>query len=91
MVSIKQGVENAILFALETLGEGRIKGIRLEEVESTKGIGEDAWLITLSMLGPDTEPLAVVLGSKAREYKTFTVLKDGGEVTAMKMRELADA
>jgi hypothetical protein len=92
MVSIKQGVENAILFALETLGEGRIKGIRLEEVDTSTIAGEEAWLITLSMPSPDAESWAVALGGRgSREYKSFTVLKNSGEVTSMKIRELADA
>lgn len=78
-------------FALDTLGEERIKGIRLEEVETTTIGGEQSLLITLSMLSPDSEPLALALGGKARVYKTFTMLRNSGEVTAMKIRELADA
>ena len=35
-------------------------------------------------------PLAA-FGSPKRDYKTFTVLKRDGEVTSMKIRELADA
>ena len=34
--------------------------------------------------------LAAVLGNGKREYKSFTVLKGNGEVTSMKIRELAD-
>ena len=33
---------------------------------------------------------AAVLGKGKREYKSFTVLKGNGEVTSMKIRELAD-
>jgi hypothetical protein len=34
--------------------------------------------------------LANTLGTARREYKSFTVLKDNGEVKSMKIRELAD-
>ena len=92
MVSIKEATANAIEFARAALGPERTTGVRLEEVESTKVGGEDAWLITLSMVSPD-EPinsLAAALGNGKREYKVFTVLKDNGEVMSMKIRELAD-
>lgn len=100
MVSIKEATASAIAFAEEALGPERTIGVRLEEVESTTVNGQDAWLITLSMIHSDE--LAPVAGvSKAftyaltgrgkREYKSFTVLKINGEVKAMKIRELADA
>ena len=98
MVSIKEATENAIVFALAALGPARTTDIRLEEVESTKVAGQDAWLMTLSMISPDVPPvhsisnsLAAILGNAKRDYKSFTVLKDNGEVTSMKIRELADA
>ena len=93
MASIKEAVENAVAFAKATLGQERTAGIRLEEVESTTAGGEDAWLITLSMISPD-EPildLAAAFGKGKREYKSFTVRKRDGEVLSMKIRELADA
>ena len=83
MVSIKEATGNAIAFAQESLGPERTFGVRLEEVDSTKVDGMDAWLITLSM--PSTIPML------KRDYKSFTVLKHNGEVTSMKIRELADA
>ncbi|MDQ6758486.1 MAG: hypothetical protein M3Z32_01315 [Acidobacteriota bacterium] len=98
MVSIKEGTENAIAFARETLGPERTSGIRLEEIESTRVIDGEAWLITLSMVpAADAaliEPVNVVsalFGPRKREYKTFTVLKGTGEVMSMKIRELVDA
>jgi hypothetical protein len=91
MVSIKEAVQSAVAFAQTTLGEERTKGIRLEEVE-TKGFSDDVWLITLSMVSADAVPLMVSMtGKGSREYKTFTVVKGTGEVTSMKIRELADA
>jgi hypothetical protein len=94
MASIKEAAENALAFAHATLGPDRMAGARLEEVESSISNGEDAWLITLSMISPsDSNVLrdfAPLLSSK-REYKTFTVRKRDGEVTSMKIRELAVA
>ena len=87
MVSIKEAVQSAIAFALETLGAGRTEGLRLEEVESANVNGSDAWLITLSMLSAPP-PLGIDVFSN-RDYKVFTVLKNTGEVTSMKIRELA--
>jgi hypothetical protein len=97
MVSIKKATRNAMLFAEETLGAERTRGVRLEEIESASVNGEDAWLITLSMFSAQTQDLfhggssledAIGLGK--RDYKTFTVIKRDGEVSAMKIRELAD-
>ncbi len=95
MVSIKEAAENAKSFAQAALGPERTRGIRLEEVESTTIAGEDTWLITLSMvLPPEDDPMgaaAAILGKPKRTYRTFTVIKRDGEVTSMKIRELADA
>lgn len=92
MVSIKEAAANAIAFAREALGPERTTGVRLEEVESTKVHGQDAWLITLSMIIPSSGSIVAALsGTGKREYKSFTVLKSNGEVKSMKIRELADA
>jgi hypothetical protein len=98
MAYIKTATEGAIAFAQAALGAERTRGIRLEEIESTTVEGEDAWLITLSMLIPVQEDpinniagMISAFGKRQREYKTFTVLKRNGEVISMKIRELADA
>jgi hypothetical protein len=94
MVSIKEAVESAVAFAQATLGEERTKGMRLEEVDTTTTAGQEAWLITLSMAVPaaDLGPFAAdLLTAGRRAYKTFTVRKRDGDVTSMKIRELADA
>jgi len=83
-VPVKEAVANAIEFAKGLLGD-RAADVRLEEVES-RGITGDAWLITLSMGRSD--PYARLSG-RSRDYKTFTVLKETGEVAAMKIREFA--
>jgi hypothetical protein len=89
MVSIKEGVDNAAAFARVTLGEERTKDLQLEEVETATTPEGDVWLITLSIVN---NALASAFGRKGgREYKRFTVLKDSGEVTSMRIRELADA
>ena len=90
MASIKEAAENAVAFAKVTLGQERTLGIRLEEVESTTVAGEDAWLITLSMIRPDETPYILAIPKGKREYKSFAVRKLDGEVTSMKIRELAD-
>lgn len=99
MATIKEATESAIRFAREALGPERTEGVRLEEVESSSAQGQEAWLITLSMFaGPESESAGIpgaafasLLKPKHREYKTFSVLKQSGEVTAMKMRQLTDA
>ena len=93
MVSIKEATQIAIDFALEALGPERTTGIRLEEVESTSVDGENAWLITLSMVIADDPAAGYLekLRTGKREYKSFTVIKGDGEVTSMKIRELAGA
>ena len=98
MASIKEATENPIAFARAALGPERVRGARLQEVESTKADGEDAWLITLSMLSPAEGLFSVgdsvaasILGHGKREFKSFTVRKRDGEVLSMKIRELVNA
>jgi hypothetical protein len=91
-VPFKQAVANAAEFAAVALGD-RAKDVRLEEVESVDNNGASAWLITLSMIppGPYDAMISALnpLQRRQRDYKTFTVRKDTGEVTAMKIREFA--
>ncbi len=96
MVDIETAVANAKQFALTSLGPERTEGIRLEEVESSHVDGMPVWLITLSSLLTGDGMFASVRGltnalgaDPAREYKTFTVTKDTGEVLSMKIRMLA--
>ena len=89
MVSVKQAFASAAEFAASVLEPDRLKDLRLEEVETAKANGADVWLITLSM--PRPGPLnAFAFNLKGtRDYKTFAVNKDTGEVLSMKIRELA--
>ena len=97
MVSIKEATERAVAFAREVLGNERTTGVRLEEIESTTEDGEDAWLITLSMRTPFDESedftaaITDPLGTRNRQYKSFIVHKQSGEVKAMRIRKLAGA
>jgi len=90
-VPLKQAVASALAFAEEAL-ENRAADVRLEEVESVEANGTGAWLITLSMIRRDPSIASEIMASMLRgprDYKTFTVRKDTGEVTAMKIREFA--
>jgi hypothetical protein len=91
MATIKEAVQNAMIFAKETLGDERVSSLQLEEVESADVNGADAWLITLSMVnGQGVKSNFLALSSLAsRDYKVFTVSKKTGEVTSMKIRALA--
>jgi hypothetical protein len=99
MATIKEAVQSATTFAMETLGPERTEGLQLEEVGSANVSGQDAWLITLSRIAPpqglfDARPLSAIaaisaLAEPKRDYKIFTVLKNSGEVTSMRIRDLA--
>jgi hypothetical protein len=88
MVAVKDAVSSAIGFAASVLGPSRTADIQLEEVDTGQVNGDDVWLITLSMQRPQS---AVVHWLGSRDYKTFTVHKETGEVLAMRIRELAGA
>lgn len=90
MVAIKDAVAKAVQFAASVLDPARTQDIRLEEVEMGEHKGEEVWLITLSMPIP-TAISEVLGGRRSRDFKTFTVHKETGEVLSMKIRELAGA
>ena len=79
-----------MVFAQASLGVERTKEMRLEEIESAVVGGTEVWRITLSM--PDRSPMnALDMFNTRRDYKTFTVAKNTGEVTSMKIREMSKA
>jgi len=86
MVGIKEAVAAAVQFAKSILPETRTGDIRLEEVEAGDHKGQDVWLITLSMGG---QGLGFLAPSVSRDFKTFAVQKETGEVLSMKIRQLA--
>ncbi|HVN04785.1 MAG TPA: hypothetical protein VMT86_10230 [Bryobacteraceae bacterium] len=83
MISVKEAAAKAVEFAqaLLNLAPGEVL---LEEVESSTLDSAPVWLITLSV-----PPRPLPFGR--RDYKTFTVRADTGEVLSMKIRELAGA
>ncbi|WP_180539888.1 hypothetical protein [Nevskia soli] len=95
MVTIKEATRNAIQFALDSLGEKRAQGIRLEEISSEVMDGAEYWMITLSMIDSEAmenpiNALGASFGGRAkREYKIFAVAKSTGEVMTMRIREFA--
>jgi hypothetical protein len=100
IATIQEATRNATSFALQALGPERTQGMRLEEIESATEDGQPVWHITLSMLSHEPDeglpPKAISAssifgGPRKREYKTFSVLKDTGGVTSMKIRELSNA
>lgn len=95
MVSLPDAVNKAKEFA-KALFNMPPDEIRLEEVESSQEGGEHVWRITLSM--PATAKVSAVLPLfsapgrwRDRDYKTFSLSKDTGEVLAVKIREFAIA
>ena len=93
MVSIKGAVQNAEGFARAVFPQDRLSDLRLEEVETGEVDGQPVWQITLSMLAQSTpiESALSVVSPAPREYKTFSVHKETGEVLKMKIRTLAMA
>ncbi len=97
MVTVKQAAESAAAFATSTLGEGRTAGMQLEEAELGKFLDRDAWQITLSMLRPNSLGVNNALSNAIsgtsmfapRDYKTFLVDRETGEILSMRIRELA--
>jgi len=81
MISVKEAVASAVNFAQSILEVPR-GNLRLEEVETGTARGQDVWLITLSIPG-------TLFPNGGRDYKTFTVDGETGEVFSMKIRELA--
>lgn len=75
---MKEAVANAVNFAQSVLEAPRNSNLRLEEVDRKEFTGKEVWLITLSMDA-----------AFRRDYKTFTVDGETGEVLSMKIRELA--
>jgi hypothetical protein len=87
MIPVQEAVKKAVAFAREVLEANRTGDILLEEVEPATFGGKEAWEITLSL--PDPR-LSFVLGAQ-RQYKTFTVDGETGQVLSMKIRQLSTA
>ncbi len=94
MVDIKAAVAAAKAFAASTLEPTRDSQLLLEEVEIGTVSGREVWLITLSHPKPVFnihDNMANLASGRGRDYKTFSVDSDSGQVLSMKIRELAHA
>jgi hypothetical protein len=78
MITVDQAIDAAIGYVNQFKGVMPSEHVRLEEFELDDA--HRVWLITLSL----TEQSAFVL--KSREYKTFTVDGETGDVLSMKIR-----
>ncbi len=87
MIPIQKAVERAVAFAHGVLEPARTGTMLLEEVEPYTFDGKQAWKITLSLPDPD---MPLTMGAN-RQYKTFIVDGETGEVLSMKIRELSSA
>lgn len=97
MIDVKQAVETAVHYLADLFAHEDISDIRLEEVE----LSEDGqtWHVTLSFLRKAKatgQPLvdALRVGSmggteKTRDFKVLAVRAENGEVTSMRIRQLA--
>jgi len=103
MIDVKQATKRAIQFLREMYDEKLCTDIQLEEVElkdlpfsrnetGTSDSPSRRWLITLSFRRPvssETLKVSEEIGVKLpREYKTFEIDGQTGEVYAMRIREV---
>ena len=91
MVPIQVAVSSATAFARNVLEPTRTGAILLEEVEAGEVDGRNVWLVTLSLADPSYPTYPTSLSAGHRQYKTFTVNGDTGEVLSMKIRQLSTA
>jgi hypothetical protein len=85
VIDVKQAVQASVKFAESTLGPERAQQMLVEEVERPEDRGN--WVITLSL--PVPLSLQVFGRKEDKEYKTFVVDAETGEVKSMKIRQLA--
>jgi hypothetical protein len=97
MIPIQMAVDNAVGFARKVLESTRTGEMLLEEVDTSTVDDREVWLITLSIPRPKpSTPSLSALSSFAslqsdRQYKTFTVDGETGDVLSMKIRQLSGA
>jgi hypothetical protein len=90
MVDVKEAVAAAVVFMKHVMEPSRATDLLLEEVELARADRRQVWRVTISM----PKPVAfrdVVSGARDRDYKTFTVDAETGQVKSMRIRELAEA
>jgi hypothetical protein len=86
MIPVKEAVSKAVEFAQTVLDPVRASQILLEEVDTGKLDSEEVWLITLSM--PKPGAMSALL-TAVRDYKTFTINGQTGQVLSMRIRQIA--
>lgn len=97
MIPIQLAVDNAVGFARKVLEPTRTGEMLLEEVDTSTVDNKEIWLITLSIPRPKPSSTSLsALGSLGslygdRQYKTFAVDGQTGEVLSMKIRQLSGA
>jgi hypothetical protein len=84
MIDLKQAVQIAKAKAAEMLDQGPSN---LEEIERETYKGRDVWSITLSLPRSQISSLAHL--ADPVQYKRFLIDAETGELSAMKLREVA--
>lgn len=94
MISVPEALDSAVRFSAQIFGKEVAQSARLEEVDLGQRDGMATWEITLSFILPESPSISTGLlpfVATKRTYKSFTILKETGEVLSMKIRELAGA
>ncbi|NUM53005.1 MAG: hypothetical protein HUU46_05120 [Candidatus Hydrogenedentes bacterium] len=88
MIEVKEAVKIASAYLHELLDSDGIADIMLEEVELSED--EQEWHVTLGFhpRWSDKGPFDTFTGKRIRIYKTFTVDRKNGKISAMKIRQL---
>ncbi len=88
MVDLRQAIANADRFAQEILGD-KVEDLAVEEIELDTSANQ--WNVTLGFsrrrrngASPGENPILFELQQPRREFRTFWVNAESGEVTAMK-------
>ena len=81
VIDVKQAIEHAKRYASDVLG---ISDLLLEEVHSSPNRFEITLSFPARMNGRN-----FMLGNDRREYKSFEINKESGEVEGMSIREIA--
>jgi len=85
MIELKAAVESAKAYARDVLGAAEPS---LEEIERENYKGREVWRITLGVKEPGIRTFVPQFERQPKEYKSFLVDGETGEVLAMKIREL---
>lgn len=89
MIPVNDAVEKAGEFAVRVLGKERATDLLLEEMERGTYKDREVWYVTLSMPRTNRNPYLMLSTDSVskRDYKTFTVDSETGDVLSMKIRD----